>query len=54
MKFLKKQKKQVRPKINLLLKTTEQKNLALHAIASALKASSAYLIEENQKDVQGR
>jgi len=39
-------------KDQLLLKTTEQKNAALDAIAKALKASSAYLIAENQKDVQ--
>lgn len=39
-------------KDQLLLKTTEQKNTALHAIATALKASFAYLLEENKKDVQ--
>ncbi|PAK37025.1 glutamate-5-semialdehyde dehydrogenase [Bacillus safensis] len=49
---LEKAKKASVAKDQLLLKTTEQKNAALHAIASALKASSAYLIEENQKDVQ--
>ncbi|MDM5297625.1 glutamate-5-semialdehyde dehydrogenase [Bacillus pumilus] len=38
-------------KDQLLLKTTEQKNEALKTIAEALKASSAFLIEENEKDV---
>ncbi|MER3120670.1 glutamate-5-semialdehyde dehydrogenase [Bacillus altitudinis] len=49
---LEKAKKASAAKDQLLLKTTEQKNAALDAIAKALKASSAYLIAENQKDVQ--
>ncbi|MCA0165723.1 glutamate-5-semialdehyde dehydrogenase [Bacillus altitudinis] len=49
---LEKAKKASAAKDQLLLKTTEQKNAALDAIANALKASSAYLIAENQKDVQ--
>lgn len=49
---LEKAKKASAAKDQLLLKTTEQKNAALDAIEKALKASSAYLIAENQKDVQ--
>ncbi|MED1750017.1 glutamate-5-semialdehyde dehydrogenase [Bacillus zhangzhouensis] len=49
---LEKAKKASAAKDQLLLKTTEQKNAALHAIAKALKASSAFLIEENEKDIQ--
>ncbi|MDI6646828.1 glutamate-5-semialdehyde dehydrogenase [Bacillus altitudinis] len=49
---LEKAKKASAAKDQLLLKTTEQKNAALDAIAKALKASSAYLIAENHKDVQ--
>ncbi|NQD52987.1 gamma-glutamyl-phosphate reductase, partial [Bacillus altitudinis] len=41
---LEKAKKASAAKDQLLLKTTEQKNAALDAIAKALKASSAYLI----------
>lgn len=49
---LEKAKKASAAKDQLLLKTTEQKNAALDAIAKALKESSAFLIEENEKDVQ--
>ncbi|MFS0654407.1 glutamate-5-semialdehyde dehydrogenase [Bacillus sp. 179-C3.3 HS] len=48
---LEKAKKASIAKEQLLLKTTEQKNEALKAIAKALKASTAFLIEENRKDV---
>ncbi|MGE6631097.1 glutamate-5-semialdehyde dehydrogenase [Bacillus sp. NPDC077027] len=49
---LDKAKKASVAKDQLLLKTTEQKNQALQAIAKALKEEAAFLIEENAKDVQ--